>query len=152
MIVGEKYLGDTRVLLHGTGENFFKSRLRPEGFVEPAIFLAPVLDFSGGLSNVVTALSRAERQFKDFPLVMVINGDLPVCYEEGSSEESVITDSIPLGNILWAGSRSTIEGVDFRIGWDKFFDPVLRNQETKGIAENTIEYFKNLGFEEVQIK
>ena len=59
---------------------------------------------------------------------------------------------IPSKNILWAGSRSTIEGIDFRIGWDKFFDPVLRNQETKGIAENAIEYFKNLGFEEVHIR
>lgn len=152
MIVGEKFLGDTRVLLHGTGEKFFKSRLRDGNFVEPGTFLAPTFDYSGGLSNVVTALSRAESQFKDFPLVMVINGDLPVCWEEGSSEESVIVDSIPLGNILWKGSRLSLDNVDFRKGMEDFFDPNLRSQGTEKIAERAIEYFKNLGFKDLKLE
>ena len=152
MIVGEKYLGDTRVLLHGTGEKFFKSRLKDGNFVEPGTFLAPTFDYSGGLANVVTALSRAESQFKDSPLVMVINGDLPVCYEEGSSEESVIADSIPSGNILWAGYLSTIEGVDFRKGWENLYDLDPRKESTDSVATKVIDYFRNLGFKEVKVK
>ena len=65
---------------------------------------------------------------------MVINGDLPVCYEEGSSEESVIADSIPSGNILWAGSLSTIEGVDFRKGWENLFMTLI--QERKALTQS----------------
>lgn len=152
MIVGEKYLGDTRVLLHGTGERFFKSRLKDGDFVETGTFLAPTFDFSGGLSNVVTALSRAESQFNDSPLVMVINGDLPVCFEEGSSEESVIANLIPKKNILWVGSRPNLEGADFQKDWGKFFDHDVRIQGTEKIKQNVIQYFKNLGFEDVKVE
>lgn len=152
MIVGEKYLGDTRVLLHGTGEKFFKSRLKDGNFVEPGTFLAPTFDFSGGLSNVATALSRAEKQFNDRPLVMVISGDLPACWEEGSFEETVIADSIPLGNILWAGSQPSIEGVDFRKGWERLYDPDPKEESTESVAAKIIDYFSNLGFKEVVVK
>lgn len=152
MVIGKEFLGDTRVLMHGTGERFFKSRLKGDNFVEPATFLAPTFDYSGGLSNVVTALSRAESQFKDSPLVMVIDGDLPVCFEEGSSEESVITDSIPFRNILWAGSQPSIANIDFRKGWETLYYPDPRSESTESIAAKVIDYFRNLGFEEVAIK
>ncbi|MBI5356224.1 hypothetical protein HZB78_01260 [Candidatus Collierbacteria bacterium] len=67
MIVGEKFLGDARVLLHGTGEKFFKSRLKREGFVEQGTFLAPTFD-SAGMQNVIDSLSNAEHYWKDGPL------------------------------------------------------------------------------------
>lgn len=151
MIVGEKYLGDTRVLLHGTGERFFKSRLKDDNFVEPGTFLSPTFD-SAGMQNVIDSLSNAQHQWKEFPLIMVVDGDLPVCWEEGSSEESVIAHKIPRRNILWTGSLSTIEGVDFRKGWGNLFDPDPRNESTESVTAKVIDYFRNLGFEEVAIK
>ncbi len=119
--------------------------------MNPELFLAPTFD-SAGMQNVIDSLSNSEHYWKDAPLVLILDGNLPVCWEEGSSEESVIADTIPLNNILWAGSKETLKGIDFRTGWEKFFHPDLKNEEPAKIAQNTINYFKNLGFTEVTIK
>ncbi|MEK9171157.1 MAG: hypothetical protein AAB823_00435 [Patescibacteria group bacterium] len=104
------------------------------------------------MQNVIDSLSNAQHYWKDAPLVMVVNGDLPVCWEEGSFEETVIADSIPSGNILWAGYLSTIEGVDFRKGWENLYDLDPRKESTDSVATKVIDYFRNLGFKEVKVK